>query len=221
MAKKAYKRTGDMLFHRIIGNSSYPEVTAGFISDIMGVAVEGVQILNPYSVEWYRARSEDPELMTTGVDVLVSLRDGTRFIVECQQAPQSFFLGRVFFYAASRYIENYAGAEPPDLVRTSGYKYKSLHSVHTIALTSFVLFEADDAPMHRFVMYDVDNGIPYDPEVGGVGISGPVSFTFLELAKLMKADNRLIQLWVDFFRGVELQADAPDYLKRAEWLAEE
>ena len=104
---KRYLPTDDLMFRKIFGSTEHSELTAGLITDLLGFEVSEVEILNPYDIDWYRKNYEADELGETIVDVLVKLVDGTSIVVECQLAKQSFFLKRVLFYAASRYIKDY------------------------------------------------------------------------------------------------------------------
>ena len=234
-AGQPYKRTSDILFHRMIGNNSYPEITAGFIRDMLGIEAESVQVLNPYSLDWFEAEfdnlthSETAEyapssesFLGTTVDVLVEINGGERIIVECQRRDQSYFRERIFFYAATRYSELYSSpANRNSISNSSDSRYSSLSFLHSIVVTDFNMFATDDAPLHHFMLYDVDNKVFYYPAKTEAGLAGPVSLTFLELTKPLELASPSVSNWMKLLKNAGLPESAPEYIKKAEWLANE
>ena len=71
--------------------------------------------------------------------------------------------------------------------------------------------EKDSEPVHRFGLYDSANSLLYRNSRG----QELISMVFLELKKSSSMMKKKIKRWFDYFNNGKVEADAPDYLKKA------
>lgn len=86
--------TSDTVFKRIFGSEDFKLATIGLIKGILGLDVVDVKFLRNELVR------ETQESRGTFIDVLAECQDGTRVLVEMQNARQEFFLQRMVFYSS-------------------------------------------------------------------------------------------------------------------------
>ncbi|MDR1089116.1 MAG: Rpn family recombination-promoting nuclease/putative transposase [Coriobacteriales bacterium] len=209
--------TNDLLFKRSLANASHPDVTAGFIRDMLGLNVDEVHIENPYDIQVFRDTLGTGSLRPTIVDVRVRLKDKSQVITEMQVERQTMYLERGLYYPCSRYIEDYGH---PDLMPGES-KYRSLHPIYSIHILDFLQFEGDSDPLRNFSLYDTLHQEFYGSRIISDTVGGLFNLTFLELGKDRQSVPEHVRHWMDFFKGRPLPEDVPDYLKKARELSEE
>jgi len=211
----------DLLFRRVLGNAQHPDITKGFISSMLGIEVKDVFIENPYSIDLYKNLDGEMIHRNTVVDVLVSLDNGSRVIVEMQTTKQAHFIQRELFYVASRYADQYGAFNKSRQSGTAESLYGSLYPVHAICVLDFMLFTENDDPLSHFVLYDIEHGRTIGNHSGTAGIDSLISLSFLELPKPYARAGGSIMHWIDFFHGHPLDENAPDYFEAAYRLVSE
>ncbi|MDR1089216.1 MAG: Rpn family recombination-promoting nuclease/putative transposase [Coriobacteriales bacterium] len=209
--------TNDLLFKRSLANASHPDVTAGFIHDLLGLEVSEVHIENPYDIQVFRDSYGKGGLRPTIVDVRVRLKDRSQVIAEMQVERQSMYLERGLYYPCSRYIEDYGN---PGL-DTAESKYDSLNPIYSIHVLDFLQFDGDSDPLRNFSLYDTLHNEFYGDRVISDTVGGLFNLTFLELGKDRQSVPEHVRHWMDFFKGRPLPESVPDYLKKALELSEE
>lgn len=212
---KRYLATNDLIFKRCIGNANYPEITLGFINDILGINAREVVVENPYDIKVFQQENESGKISQTEVDVRVRMSDNSQAIAEIQVAKQHYFKERVLYYAASRYIGDY---ERKDMSRTSGFesKYSSLYPLYSINVLDYIQFPFDKDALRSYSLYDKKHRKCFDGFGTVSNEFGLLSLTFLELTKrINKDDHPNIKHWIDFFKGRDIDASAPQYIKQA------
>ena len=219
--KRGMRPTNDLLFKRCIGNARHPEVTRGFISDILGIEVDSVQVQNPYSIAQYQKELRKQKLGATVVDVLARLADRSQVVIEMQVASQEFFLERALFYAARHFTSDYGRSDLGRRRYGADAKYSSLYPVYSINILDFRQFGADDDPLRAFSLYDREHEGFYGGGAASQMLGGLLSLTFLELEKPRENVDERVGFLMDFFNGKDLPYEAPDYLKEALKLVDE
>jgi len=219
--KRALRPTNDLLFKRCIGNAEHPDITRGFISDILGIKVESVLIQNPYDIVLYQKEVDERKLGVTVVDVLVRLADQSQVAIEMQIASQDYFLERALFYASRHYTNDYGVDGLKRKARGSDVKYSSLCPVYSINILDFLQFDSDADPLHAFSLYDMQHASFYGTGKAAPGIGGLLSLVFLELGKPKENASERIGCLMDFFNGKPLPDEAPSYLSEALLLVDE
>ena len=213
---KRYLPSNDYLFRKIVGSDQHPEITKGIISDLLGIQIESLTVLNPFDIEWYRKQDVTQlSLQETIVDVLVRLKDNTLVIIEVQTGIQRYFVERIFYYTTKRSIDEYGNHE---LMRTqigSDQKYSAIHPTFGISILDFILFNTDDDPLHEFSFFDIQHGYYLNPKDYRSKDGQLFGLTFLELGKPVENTSKNIRYLIEFFKGNKLEVDAPDYLKEA------
>ncbi|MDR1358462.1 MAG: Rpn family recombination-promoting nuclease/putative transposase [Coriobacteriales bacterium] len=209
--------TNDLLFKRSLANAKHPDVTAGFIHDLLGLDVSEVHIENPYDIQVFRDSLGKGGLRPTIVDVRVRLKDRSQVIAEMQVERQSMYLERGLYYPCSRYIEDYGN---PGLDTTES-KYGSLNPIYSIHILDFLQFDGDSDPLRNFTLYDTLHKEFYGNRVISDTVGGLFNLTFLELGKDRQSVPEHVRYWMDFFKGRPLPESAPGYLKTAFELSEE
>ncbi|MEG3299070.1 PD-(D/E)XK nuclease family transposase, partial [Streptococcus suis] len=85
------KPTQDTVAKKIFQNT---EVTKAFISDILDLPVQEVELLDGHQI---RLPNDDlPKGFYTVTDILVKLDDGTQVVIEIQIAKQKTFVNRLW-----------------------------------------------------------------------------------------------------------------------------
>jgi predicted transposase/invertase (TIGR01784 family) len=219
-SKRRYLPTNDLLFKRVISNASHPEVTCGFISDMLGIEVGEVSLMNPYDVSWFRDALNDRQLGYTVVDALVGLNDGSQAVVEMQVSKHGYFLERMLYNTSRRFLDVY-GSEHL-MLATGGYgKYSALRPAYGIGILDFTLFADDADPLRSYSLYDLEHHGFYGSGAATARLGGLLSLTFLELGKPIENVPRGIAHWMSFFSGGTPTGDAPGYILTALELADE
>ena len=216
--KGKVRPVNDLLFRRVLGNAQHIEITKGFISAMLGMEVHEIIIENPYSVDLFKDQSNELIHRNTVVDVLVSLADGRRVVVEMQTTKQTFFLERELFYAASRYTDQYGAFGKAHESNSSNSLYSSLYPVHVICVLDFVLFTEDSDPLSHYVLYDIGHKRTIGVHSGvssASSVDSLISLSFLELPKPREVATASVRHWMDFFQGRTLDSDAPAYFETA------
>jgi predicted transposase/invertase (TIGR01784 family) len=203
-----YAPTNNLLFLKCFSSPQSTGVLAGFINDVLGIEVDDIRIENPYDVAWVRER-----LGYTTVDVLARLPDGRLITIEMQCHPQKSFDRRAAHYLSSRYVASYGDERLiPEGYRGLDAKYASLHPVCGINVCDFALFKKNGDPLRIFKLYDTT----YNEEYAG----GLLTIVFLQLVKRPLAGQEKLKPWLEFFKGLPLSGDVPDYIARAQEMTE-
>jgi predicted transposase/invertase (TIGR01784 family) len=209
--------TEDLLFKKWTTSEEHPEVTAGFIADMLDIEVAGVRVADPYDIRKYRASIETgggEVLRHTEVDVMVTLPDGSRVIVEMQRARLSYALERSLYQYSSRYIANYAAAGRDG--RGKNRLYSSLVPVHLIGILEESMYNGDTDARRRFELFDREHGRSLCQGAKGYAADARlISLTFLELAKNAAPGQANVAHWLDFLNGRAVSGEAPDYIRTA------
>jgi predicted transposase/invertase (TIGR01784 family) len=213
--------TNDLLFYKAMASAEHPEITAGFISDMLGIEVASVEVEQPYDIKRFVRADGELDLNRTEVDVLVKLGDGSYCVVEMQNLRLDFNLQRSIHYVASRYTANYGIAGKMVLGAGHGNaKYSSLVPVHGINVLGQSVFICDNDAKRTFCLYDVEHARGLcDGAFGYNPLQQLMTVSFLELGKLEGAHGNVAH-WIDFFKGRDIGKDAPEYLQAAARLVE-
>jgi predicted transposase/invertase (TIGR01784 family) len=201
-----YLPTNNLLFSKCFSSPQSTEILSGFINDVLGIKVNDIHIENPYDVAWIKER-----LSYTTVDVLARLPDRRLVTIEMQCLPQKSFDLRAAHYLSSRYVASYGDERliPKDYQgQGQDAKYASLHPVCGINVCNFALFKKNDDPLRIFKLYDTT----YNEEYAG----GLLTIVFLQLVKKPLTGQEKLRPWFEFFKGLPLSGDVPDYIIRAQ-----
>jgi predicted transposase/invertase (TIGR01784 family) len=214
---KLHTPTNDLLFKRSLANAKHPDVTAGFINDMLGLDVAEIHIENPYDIQVLRDALGTGSLKPTIVDVRVRLSDKSQVLTEMQVEKQTVYLERGLYYIATRFITDY---DHPEL-QPGESKYSSLNAIYGIHVLDFIQFDQDRDALRNFALYDILHQEFYGNKVISDSVGGMFNLTFLELGKDRDTVAQNVRYWMDFFKGRALPEDVPDYIRTALELSEE
>ncbi|MDR0308878.1 MAG: Rpn family recombination-promoting nuclease/putative transposase [Coriobacteriales bacterium] len=224
MAAKKITALNDALFKRSVGSAEHTDITCGLISDLLDLDADRAVIENPYSITLGHDASGVAELRLTEVDIRVRLADKTQIVIEAQRMRKRFFRERVLYYQNSRYVGD---LDREELRRMGGHegKYSALRPTHSISILGYKMFVKDRRVLRTFSLYDERGKEHFCPDEGNPDSRGLMSLTFLETSKQFdQGDTSVIspnvRHWMDFFCGREVSRDAPDYIRKAAWLAD-
>jgi len=175
----------DWAFKRVMQD---PELLMLLLNDFLPETITEVQYLHnePSLID----RDEKQVIM----DVICTVNNGRRFIVEMQQFKKSDFRARMFYYGAS-------------LVRSqlkSGDKYDSLKPVYVICFMDFKLRHPDDKLVYRYWMEELESHEPYGKWL---------SIYLCELPRLQKsamAEMNNVESWFHILRESVTFAGIPE-----------
>jgi len=170
--------------------------------------------VNTYNIKAFYNASEEPKMRYTEVDVLAKTEDGSQVTIEMQVCNQAWFKERALYYVTAIYGSNYGKYELESSSKTykaSGIKYSTLRPTYGIFIMVDSLFEEDREPVHHFGLYDIANSLLYRNSQG----HELISMVFLELKKSSPMMIKKIKQWFDYFNNGKVEADAPNYLKKA------
>jgi hypothetical protein len=203
------KATNDLAFKKVFASIGNEDIVAGLVNDFYGFLPEQVVIESPYSIKAY-AELEDGAgasvLRYTEKDIVVSL-EATGFTSELQMRQVPYFDARSFYYASTRYCDNYNKTERM-MIGADGkpLRYSSLVEVYSLSILGFVRFADDDDAFRFFNMYDVKHAKRFDGKA--------VTLGYFELPKHC-FDNENQRLWREYFLGHDIGEGAPAYIRKA------
>ena len=212
--KEKVLTTKDLVFKKVFASPQNNHILIGFINDILDLSVTSVIVENAYNIKAFYDTSEEPKMRYTEVDVLARTKDGSQVTIEMQVCNREWFKERALYYVTAIYGSNYGTYELEDSSKTytaSGTKYSTLRPIYGIFIMVDSLFEEDSEPVHHFGLYDIANSLLYRNSRG----QELISMVFLELKKSSSMMKKEIKRWFDYFNNGKVEADAPNYLKKA------
>ena len=182
----------DFAFKQIFGTEKNKDILIYFLNDILGY--QGDDLITEVT---FLPLHQDPQIAAyrqSIIDVMVTTKDGTKFVVEMQLTHHAGFEKRAQYYAAKAYSQQ-------SLEKDEDHKrmavYAKLKGVIFIAIANFILFP--DKQEWNSTHNILDNQT-YENDLKDL------QFVFIELPKFKKSLNDLKttrEKWVYFFKHAE------------------
>ena len=214
--------TNDLAFKKALASVEHIDILHGFITDFYEIEIADLTINNPYSIADYKEILDGLEfvqLRQTIKDISASFRlvaakkpNIRDFISELQLQKSRYFDERTLFYPFDRFCKNYNLAENMEKVATGKpNKYSSLRPIYALNIMGYTHFDDTENALHIFEFYDIKRRRRYKRDL--------IKIAFFELTKTagLTANQRH---WLDYFNSGVVNADAPDYIKKASRLIE-
>ena len=166
----------DIVFKKLFGEEKNKDLLIDFINKLLPhKKVKDLEYI-PNNIEPdLRAKKQSI------LDVLCYDENGSKYIIEMQNAKEKGFEKRAIYYAAKTYSSQ---------MDKSG-KYSDLKEVIFIAITNFVMFPEKEEYISTHSIRD-DKTCSKDLK--------DFSFAFIELPKFKLKDQKGIELWCDLFK---------------------
>jgi hypothetical protein len=208
--------TNDLLARKFLTSPGYENITLGFIRDFLDFDIDAVVVIDPYSIESYKAHSKQG-MRQTVVDVLATISSGIQVAIEIQVGHMAGFDKRALYGLCTRYAANLGceldGTEIDKVSKkpkTNEAKYIALKPVYGINVIKDNYFVSDNDAYRSFELYDKEHNSGY-----GHGKIDLFRMVFFELSKKNINGNSNLLYWSKFFNGAKIDDGAPDYIKQA------
>ena len=170
----------DLIFKKLFGQEKNKDLLIDFINQVLpDKHVKEIEYL-PTNLQ--------PDIITkkqSMLDVLCTDENGSKYIIEMQNAKEKGFGKRAVFYASRTYVNQ----------MDNGGKYSDLKEVIFIAITDFIMFPDNKDYISTYTLSNIktnDKDLPY------------MSFTFIELPKFKKHDIiQGVDKWCDLFKNAK------------------
>lgn len=170
----------DLVFKKLFGNEENKELLIDFINKVLpNKHVKDIEYL-PTNLE------PDIRIKKQSIlDVLCTDENGSKYIIEMQNAKEKGFEERAVYYASKTYATQ----------MDKGGKYADLKEVIFIAITDFIMFPKKEDYISTHTIRDNKTN---EHDLKGF------SFAFLELPKFNKQGNpQNIDQWCDLFKNAK------------------
>jgi predicted transposase/invertase (TIGR01784 family) len=169
----------DVVFKKLFGNEKNKDLLIDFINSVLPEKhVEDVEYIPTNLEPEIRAKKQSI------LDVLCTDKNGSKYIIEIQNAKEKSFEKSALYYASYSYSTQL----------NKGVKYSDLKEVIFIAITDFVMFPEKEAYISTHTMRDRKTN-EHDWK--------DFSFAFIELPKYKEHDTDRLQgvdAWCDLFK---------------------
>ncbi|MFM0772177.1 Rpn family recombination-promoting nuclease/putative transposase [Streptococcus suis] len=207
------KPTQDTVAKKIFQNT---EVTKAFISDILDLPVQEVELLDGHQI---RLPNDDlPKGFYTVTDILVKLDDGTQVVIEIQIAKQKTFVNRLWAYICTQVHDNVEKIRQEYGHGHTHFTHERIYPVYGIALLEKNYFD-DDKPFHVFSLREEETNeeLTVKPKNSSKHHS-LLKMAFLELEKYQPEtiSDYDVKKWFEFFGNRDFTIQPDKIISQAE-----